>query len=76
MRERLNLGWLRQARRNRKLTLAAAAESIGKDRSTMWRYENDETPMTVDTLLQVLALYGVSVVDVIERIEEVPANGI
>ena len=74
--ESLNMSWLRQARRNRRLTLAEAAKSIGKDRTTMWRYENSETPMTVDTLLYLLELYGVSVVDVIEKVEEVPPNGV
>jgi len=64
---KLNLSWLRKARRDRHLTLMQAARSIGKDRSTMWRYESGEIPLTVDTLLCLLDVYGVSLSDVIEK---------
>lgn len=66
---KLNLSWLRKARRDRHLTLMQAARSIGKDRSTMWRYESGEIPLTVDTLLCLLDVYDVSLSDVIEKEE-------
>ena len=63
--ESLNLGWLRQARRKKKMTTDMAAKVIGKDRSTIWRYETGQTPITVDVLFKLLHLYEVSVVDVV-----------
>lgn len=67
--KKLNLSWLRKARRDGHLTLMQAAHSIGKDRSTMWRYESGEIPLTIDTLLRLLDVYGVSLSDVIEKEE-------
>lgn len=63
--EQLNLSWLRQARRRKKMSLEKAASIVGKNRSTMFRYENGKTPLTIDTLLQLLNSYGVSIMDVI-----------
>ena len=63
--ESLNLGWLRQATRKKKMTTDMAAKVIGKDRSTIWRYETGQTPITVDVLFKLLHLYEVSVVDVV-----------
>lgn len=63
--EQLNLHWLRSARRNKKLRLEAVAERIGKDRSTLWRYEAGEIPLTVDVLFQLLSIYNVSIIDVV-----------
>ena len=63
--EQLNLGWLRQARRKKKLTTEAVAEAIGKDRSTIWRYETAQTAMTVDILFKLLQLYDISIMDVV-----------
>lgn len=63
--EQLNLHWLRAARRNKKLRLEAVAERIGKDRSTLWRYEAGEIPLTVDVLFHLLSIYDVSIIDVV-----------
>jgi transcriptional regulator with XRE-family HTH domain len=63
--EQLNLHWLRSARRNKKLRLEAVAERIGKDRSTLWRYEAGEIPLNVDVLFQLLSIYNVSIIDVV-----------
>ena len=63
--ESLNLGWLRKARRKKKMTTDMAAKVIGKDRSTIWRYETGQTPINVDVLFKLLHLYEVSVVDVV-----------
>ena len=48
-----------------KMTTDMAAKVIGKDRSTIWRYETGQTPITVDVLFKLLHLYEVSVVDVV-----------
>ena len=63
--EQLNLSWLRQARRRRKMSLEKAASIVGKNRSTMFRYENGQTPLTIDNLLKILNAYGVSITEVI-----------
>ena len=63
--EKINLNWLRNARREKHLTLKSVAELIGKDRSTMWRYEAGEIPITVDVFFQLLQIYGISITDVI-----------
>ena len=63
----LNLNWLRRARRHRRLSVARVAELVGKDRTTIWRYESGQTPMTVDVLFQLLNIYGASIVDVVEK---------
>ena len=63
--EKLNLHWLREARRKKKLRLETVAERIGKDRSTLWRYEAGEIPLTVDVLFQLLSIYDVSIIDVV-----------
>ena len=47
------------------MTTNMAAKAIGKDRSTIWRYETGQTPITVDVLFKLLHLYEVSVVDVV-----------
>lgn len=72
--EQLNLHWLRSARRNKKLRLEAVAERIGKDRSTLWRYEAGEIPLTVDVLFQLLSIYNVSIIDVVMVTTCIPGN--
>lgn len=73
MSEALSISLLRQARRNRRLTLKEAAERIDVAEATMWKYENQKLPLTVDRLLELLNLYHVSVVDVI--VKEAERNG-
>lgn len=63
--ERINLNWLRQARRQRHLTIDHVAELVGKDRTTLWRYENGVTPMTVEMLFQLLNIYKLSIMDIV-----------
>ena len=67
--EKINLSWLRKARRDKHMTMEQAAEAIGNDRSTFWRYENGVIPMSVDTLFELLAIYGVSIMDVTQKVE-------
>ena len=57
----VDVDYLRRLRRQRRLSLAEAAQLIGKSRSTVWRYENDKINMSAATLLQLAELYGVSV---------------
>lgn len=72
--EKLNLNWLKKARRDKHLTLKNVGNMIGKDRSTMWRYEEGEIPLTVDVLFKLLDIYTISIKDVVmitERIDKV-----
>ena len=68
--EILSNSLLRQARRNRRLTLKQVADSVGISDSTMWKYENGQLPLTVDRLFQLLKLYCCSITDVIEEVAE------
>ncbi len=68
--EILSNSLLRQARRNRRLTLKQVADSVGISDSTMWKYENGQLPLTVDRLFQLLKLYRCSITDVIEEVAE------
>lgn len=61
--EKLNLAWLRKARRDKHISSARAAKVIGKTRSTLWRYENGKTEITTEDLLKLAQLYGCSVTD-------------
>lgn len=72
--EKLNLSWLRRARRQRHMTVNQVAKAIGKTRGAVWRYESGQTDLTVGTLCRLLNLYGVSVTDVFCK--EVVDNGI
>lgn len=65
--ESINLNWLRQARRQRNLTVDNVAELVGKDRTTIWRYENGITPMTIEMLFQLLNIYKLSITDVVVK---------
>ena len=65
--ESVNLNWLRRARRQKQLTVDRVAEMVGKDRTTVWRYENGVTPMTVDMLFKLLDIYQLSIMDVVVR---------
>lgn len=63
--ERLNLHWLKEARRSKHLKLENVGTMINKDRSTMWRYEAGKIAMTIDILFQLLDIYEISIVDVV-----------
>ena len=65
--ESINLNWLRRARRQRHLTIDRVAELVGKDRTTIWRYENGITPLTVEMLFQLLDIYQLSILDVLVK---------
>jgi len=67
--ETLSISLLRQARRNRRLTLQKVADYLGISESTMWRYENGKIPIMADRLFQLLQLYGCSVTDVVVEIQ-------
>lgn len=63
--ETLNFGWLRRARRVKRLTLGQVASAVGKDRSTIWRMENGKSGISTEMLLKLTQLYGISIADVI-----------
>lgn len=65
--ESINLNWLRQARRQKNLTVDHVAELVGKDRTTIWRYENGITPLTVEMLFRLLDIYQLSIMDVLVK---------
>ena len=65
--ESINLNWLRRARRDKHLTVDRVAKMVGKDRTTIWRYENGVTPMTVDMLFRLLDIYQLSIMDVVVK---------
>jgi len=65
--ESINLNWLRRARRERHLTVDRVAGMVGKDKTTIWRYENGITSMTVDMLFRLLDIYHLSISDVVVR---------
>ena len=67
--ETLSISLLRQARRNRRLTLRQVADCIGISESTMWKYENGKLSLTTDRLFQLLKLYNCSVTDVIKGVQ-------
>jgi len=65
--ESINLNWLRRTRRQRHLTVDRVAELVGRDRTTIWRYENGSTPLTVDMLFRLLDIYQLSILDVLVK---------
>lgn len=65
--ESVNLNWLRLARRQRHLSIDRVAEMVGKDRTTVWRYENGISPMNVDMLFRLLDIYRLSIMDVVVK---------
>ena len=68
--ETLNVSLLRQARRNRHLTLQQVANFIGMSESTLWQYENHKIAITADTLFKLLNLYSCSITDVIVEVSD------
>ena len=63
--EGVNMNWLRRARRQKHLSIDRVAEMVGKDRTTVWRYENGVTPITVEMPFKLLDIYGLSILDVV-----------
>ena len=70
MTEMLNTTLLRAKRKSAKLTTAEAAKAIGKTSTAIWRYENDVTLPSIDTLLAMLKVYGAEIKDVFVRLPE------
>lgn len=70
MTEVLNLGLLRQLRRNNRMSTEKVAEAIGKTKSAIWRYENGITDPTVGILLQMLSIYGASIWDIFAKVPD------
>lgn len=66
----LSISLLRQARRNRRLTLQQVADYLGISESTMWRYENAKLSLTTERLFQLLRLYGCSITDVVVEVSK------
>lgn len=60
----LSLTLLRQARRARNFSTEQAGKLLGKDRTTIWRYETGQSDITVGMLCRMLDLYGITPHDV------------
>ena len=68
--ETLSISLLRQARRNRRLTLQQVASQIGITQSTLWRLENGKIPLTTKRLFQLLRLYNCSITAVVVEVPD------
>ena len=49
------------------MTIERVAEMVGKDKSTIWRWESGIKPLSVDMLFKLLELYQLSIMDVVVR---------
>ena len=72
--EQLSVGLLKQVRRQKNISVDAAASFVQRDRSFIWRIENAVTDIKVGTLMKLLNAYGASVVDVFVKIPERQVN--
>lgn len=68
--ETLSISLLRQARRNRRLTLKEVANFIGVTESTMWKYENGNLPLTTQRLFQLINLYNCSIKEIVMEVSK------
>ena len=68
---KLNLGFLRAARRKIHLSTEQAGAAIGKQRSAIWRYESGTSNMTVEDLCRLLDLYRIKPQDVFVQAQAV-----
>ncbi|MCR5176829.1 MAG: helix-turn-helix domain-containing protein [Anaerovibrio sp.] len=63
--EQINLGWLRQARREKHLSLNDVGKAVGRGPTAVWRWENGKSHIKMDMLLKLAHLYEVSIADLI-----------
>ena len=61
---KLNLGLLKKARRNQKLSTQKVGLTLQRDRTTIWRWETGVTDIPTRTLCRMLDLYGITPMDV------------
>jgi transcriptional regulator with XRE-family HTH domain len=57
----VNIDYLRRLRRQKKMNLSDVAQLVGKDRSTVWRYENGKVEMPTEVLFILADFYQVNV---------------
>jgi len=57
----IDLYQLRKARRASRFSTGEVARRLGKDRSTVWRYEHGQIKPAASTLFLLAELYGVTV---------------
>lgn len=72
--ETLSITLLRQARKEKELSLKEVSDLVNKHWSTISRYENGELEISVDMLEQLIKLYDTSVADVFINTEEDKEN--
>lgn len=68
--ETINLQWLRQARRKKHLNMAQVAKHLGKNKATIWRWENGKSQISMNNLCKLAHLYGIEVSSVMEVVGE------
>ena len=64
--ETINLEWLRQARRKKHLNLLQVAKYLGKNKATVWRWENGKSQISMKNLFKLANLYDVEVSSLLE----------
>ena len=57
----VNIDYLRRLRRQNRMNLGDLARIVGKDRSTIWRYENGKVEVPTNVLFVLADYYQVSV---------------
>jgi len=57
---------LREARESKDLTLGQAAKLLGVPKTSLWRWESNETKVYAQQLVDIAAAYGLSVSAIIE----------
>ncbi len=67
---KLNLGFLKKARRDRKLSTTRAGILLGKDRTCLWRYESGITDIPSRMLCKMIDLYKIWPQDIFVRTQE------
>lgn len=67
---KLNLGLLKKARRNQKLSTRKVGLTLQRDRTTVWRFETGKTDIPSKILCRMLDLYGITPMDVFVRTQE------
>ena len=67
---KLNLGLLKIARRNRNLTTEQAGKLLGRDRTTIWRWETGLTDIPTTILCQMMDLYKVTPMNIFVQVQE------
>lgn len=64
----VHIGFLRQARRNSKMSLFQAAQALGINKSTLSKYERGKSKVKSDTLLKMAEIYNVPIEELLKEV--------